>query len=117
MLSCVVDLIDGRRTMVSLDSEHATPHVLAEIALYGPLVTPGCYLVVEDGIFDLIEPERAHLGGARIPAEGGPLRAIAATLAQDSAVWKRDTAIEGMSARSYHPAGFWLKKEPKAAAT
>ena len=23
---------------------------------------PGCYLVVEDGIFDLIEPERAHLG-------------------------------------------------------
>jgi cephalosporin hydroxylase len=112
-----VDLIDGRRTMVSLDSEHATPHVLAEIALYGPLVTPGCYLVVEDGIFDLIEPERAHLGGARIPAEGGPLRAIAATLAQDSAEWKRDTAIEKMSARSYHPAGFWLKKaEGRAAA-
>ena len=41
VLDCVVDLIDGRRTMVSLDSEHATPHVLAEIALYSSLVTPG----------------------------------------------------------------------------
>ncbi len=114
--SCVVDLIDGRRTMVSLDSEHATPHVLAEIGLYGPLVTPGCYLVVEDGIFDLIGQERAHLGGARIPDEGGPLRAIVATVACDTANWKRDMAIEKMSNRSYHPAGFWRRVEPKAVA-
>lgn len=113
VLSCVVDLIDGRRTMVSLDSEHAAPHVLAEIGLYGPLVTPGCYLVVEDGIFDLIDSGRAHLGGARIPAEGGPLRAIVQTVARDSANWKRDIGIEGMSSRSYCPAGFWLRKEPK----
>lgn len=114
VLSCVVDLIDGRRTMVSLDSEHATPHVLAEIVLYGPLVTPGCYLVVEDGIFDLIDPSRSHLGGGRIPAEGGPLRAIAQTVARDSANWRRDLGIESMTPRSYHPAGFWLRKEPKA---
>lgn len=114
VLSCVVDLIDGRRTMVSLDSEHALPHVLAEIGLYGPLVTPGCYLVVEDGIFDLIGPERAHLGGARIPAEGGPLRAIAQTVAADTATWNRAVAVEMMSPRSYHPAGFWIKREPKA---
>lgn len=116
VMSCIVDLIDGRRTMVSLDSEHAAPHVVAEIGLYGPLVTPGCYLVVEDGIFDLINPERAHLGGARIPAEGGPLRAIAQTLARDSVSWKRDLVIEKMSARSYHPAGFWVRKEPKVVA-
>ena len=114
VLDCVVDLIDGRRTMVSLDSEHATPHVIAEIGLYGPLVTPGCYLVIEDGIFDLIGPERAHLGGMRIPAEGGPLRAIAQTLARDPANWRRDLAIEKMSNRSYHPAGFWARKELKA---
>ena len=90
--------------------------MVAEIGLYGPLVTPGCYLVVEDGIFDLIGPERAHLGGARIPAEGGPLRAIAATVAGDTANWKRDMAIEKMSSRSYHPCGFWRRVEPKAAA-
>jgi cephalosporin hydroxylase len=116
VLSCVVDLIAGRRTMVSLDSEHAFPHVVAEIGLYGPLVTPGCYLVVEDGIFDLIGQDRAHLGGARIPAEGGPLRAIIQTVARDSANWKRDIEIEAMTPRSYHPGGFWVKKEPKVVA-
>lgn len=115
VLLATMDLIDGRRTMVSLDSEHATPHVVAEIQAYGPLVTPGCYLVVEDGIFDLVDTKYAHLGGARIPAEGGPLRAIAQTLARDSN-WKRDTAVERMTARSHHPAGFWLRREPKPAA-
>lgn len=113
VLACVADLVDGRRCMVSLDSEHAAPHVLAEIQAYAPLVTPGCYLVVEDGIFDLVDPKYAHLGGARIPAEGGPLRAIAQTVARDSASWKRDIKVEEMSARSHHPAGFWLRREPK----
>jgi cephalosporin hydroxylase len=115
VLLATMDLIDGRRTMVSLDSEHATPHVVAEIQAYGPLVTPGCYLVVEDGIFDLVDTKYAHLGGARIPAEGGPLHAIAQTLARDSN-WKRDTATENLTARSHHPAGFWLRREPKPAA-
>ncbi len=38
----------GKRTMVSLDSLHTYTHVSAELALYGELVSPGCYLVVED---------------------------------------------------------------------
>jgi cephalosporin hydroxylase len=38
----------GKRVMVSLDSLHTYEHVARELALYGPLVTPGCYLVVED---------------------------------------------------------------------
>jgi cephalosporin hydroxylase len=42
------DAAAGKRTMVSLDSLHTYDHVRAELALYGELVSPGCYLVVED---------------------------------------------------------------------
>lgn len=38
----------GERTMLILDSLHARDHVLAELELLWPLVTPGCFLIVED---------------------------------------------------------------------
>jgi cephalosporin hydroxylase len=36
------------RVMVFLDSDHRTEHVAKELKIYGPMVTSGCYLVVDD---------------------------------------------------------------------
>jgi cephalosporin hydroxylase len=44
----VKDMIGERSCMVVLDSDHRSGHVAAELASYGPLVTSGQYLVVED---------------------------------------------------------------------
>ena len=38
----------GKRTMLILDSLHTAEHVGAELKLYADIVSPGCYLVVED---------------------------------------------------------------------
>ena len=40
----------GDTTLVLLDSDHSRDHVRRELEAYAPLVTPGSYLVVADGI-------------------------------------------------------------------
>ena len=37
--------------MVSLDADHSKEHCDVELALYSPLVSPGCALVLEDTYF------------------------------------------------------------------
>ncbi len=63
------------RVMVILDSDHHHDHVLAEMRLYGPLVTPGCYMIVEDGNVN---------GHPVLPEHGpGPTEALATYLAEN----------------------------------
>jgi cephalosporin hydroxylase len=40
----------GETVLVLLDSNHTKAHVLAELEAYGPMVTPGSYIVATDGI-------------------------------------------------------------------
>ena len=40
--------VRGKKVLVTLDSLHTREHVLKEMEIYSPLVTPGSYLVVQD---------------------------------------------------------------------
>lgn len=43
--------VDGAQTvLVVLDSDHSHDHVLAELEAYGPMVTPGSWIVATDGV-------------------------------------------------------------------
>lgn len=95
----VAELVAGRRTMVVLDSDHSADHVATEIALYSPLVSPGCHLVVEDAIVRWI------VGGPEI---GSPLDAIEELL-MDNPAFKRDEETEALYPVSMYPYGWWIK--------
>jgi cephalosporin hydroxylase len=52
----------GKRTMVILDSDHSAKQVAAELKLWPEIVTPGCYLIIDD----------ADQGGHPVIPEFGP---------------------------------------------
>lgn len=114
----LLKLVRGKRVMVSLDSDHHAPHVIQEIDRLAPLVSPGCYLVVEDACFDIWGrtgmPDEARVGGSRIPEVGGPLRAIEATLDSGAVAWsrfRRDESLEDLSRISHSPCGWWRRDD------
>jgi cephalosporin hydroxylase len=43
------------RVLVFLDGNHTKAHVAAELGLYGPLVSPGSWLIVADGLMNELE--------------------------------------------------------------
>lgn len=92
-------LVEGRRTMVVLDSDHSAAHVKQEIEYYAQFVTPDCYLVIEDGILRWL------------PAwyKGNPLDAIEETIVHWDG-WERDTVLESMyDSVTMYPAGWWKR--------
>lgn len=67
----VRELCESKRTMIVHDGDHHEEHVRACLELYGPLVTPGCYFIVEDAAMDVFH--RYHPMGS---SKKGPLGAI-----------------------------------------
>ena len=101
----------GERVLVLLDSNHSYDHVSEELRRYADLVTPGSYLVVQDGIMhDLGDVP----GGRREWLHDNPARA-----ATDFAAGRADFTVEPppwafnesalQEGLTHWPAG-WLKK-------
>lgn len=111
----VATMTRGKRVMVTLDSDHHSPHVQAEMSIWGPWVTPGCYMVVEDSCFDLFHragmSDRARVGGHMIPEIGGDLDAIEKSGISMSSMWERDEHVEARTRISHSPVGWWRKND------
>lgn len=101
-------LAAGRRTMVVLDSDHTAGHVASEIELYGPLVTPGCALVVEDGLFDHATAEMLRRWGMPELIDGnGPGKAVRDRL--DAPEWRRADGLVVDSQLTQNVDGWWIR--------
>jgi len=90
--------------MVILDSDHARDHVRRELEYYAPLVTPGSYCLVQDGLIDVLR----H-------SEPGPLPAIEDFLKSNDA-FEVDNARCERFLITHHPKG-WLRRKPGKPAT
>lgn len=90
----------AEKVMVVLDSAHNKHHVLAEMKLYGPLVSTGSYLIVEDG----------NLNGnpVMLAAGPGPAEAIKDFLSQGMP-FEIDSSKERLMF-TFNPSGYLRRK-------
>lgn len=88
--------------IVILDSDHSQQHVRRELECYAPMVTPGSYCLVQDGIIDTLSTFR---GG-----RPGPLPAIEQFL-ETTTNFDLDEELSKRFLISHHPKG-WLRRRP-----
>lgn len=102
IIARVKNMIKDKKVMVILDSAHNSEHVLNEMKLYGPLVAPGSYMIVEDTFIDGI-PVR--------PEDGpGPMTAVIEYLeGEGGALFEQDMSCESLIFS--RNAGGWLKRK------
>lgn len=110
VINKVRELVGARRCMVVLDSDHTRAHVYSEMVAYSTLVTPGCHMVVEDGIFRHASPHYWIKHNFGNPSLGNPLDAIEDFMRQGmEKTWKRDLKVESMTPVTHHVAGWWKR--------
>jgi cephalosporin hydroxylase len=86
----------AQRTMVVLDSDHSYAHVRQELEEYSGLVSPGCYLVVED----------TNVNGHPVVPEFGPGPGeAAAEWSSQSTDFERDPSREKFML-TFNPGGY-----------
>jgi len=103
LVSKITALVKGKKTLITLDSDHSMGHVLQELSAYAPLVSPGSYIVVED----------THLDGVPTdPSFGpGPMAAVRKFLEQGGAKKFEQDLTREAYVMTFNPGG-WLKRRP-----
>lgn len=92
--------VRGKKVLVTLDSLHTRGHVLRELQMYSPLVSPESYIVVEDTFID------GSLEDGRLP---GAMSAVIAFLeTEQGQLFEQDLSREAM-VLTYNPGG-WLRR-------
>jgi cephalosporin hydroxylase len=100
----------GARVMVVLDSDHSRDHVLAECRAYGPMVTPGCYMVVADTLVGHVTEENAPKKRSKIWFKGDePLSALQDYMAETDR-FEVDEVLNGKLVLSSSPGGYVRRK-------
>jgi cephalosporin hydroxylase len=102
-----VSMAVGRATghvMVILDSDHSAGHVGRELSLFSRFVTPGSFILVQDGVIDLLPSLRAD--------RPGPLHAIRDFLHSHPDFYA-DLSKSNRFLITHHPMG-WLRRKPVA---
>jgi cephalosporin hydroxylase len=99
--------VAGKKVLVVLDSNHAADHVLNELRAYGPMVSQGSYIVVEDTNLDALPlPDMKFVDGTG----GGPMAAVTKYLsAEGAALFEQDPLRENF-VMTFNPGG-WLKRK------
>ncbi len=106
----VVDAVRARvascsgPVMVIIDSDHSRDHVRRELEYYAPMVTPGSYCLVQDGVIDVLPMFR--------PARPGPLPAIEDYLKSNNS-FELDSERTDRFLITHHPKG-WLRRKAAA---
>ncbi len=95
------------RVLVALDSNHTMEHVAKELSLYSPLVTPDSYLVVFDGVMQVLTDAP---GGSPAWETDNPWRAVEEFLGEN-AEFEIDPYYNRL--RVTHCPGGFLRRVPK----
>ena len=103
----ISERVKGKKVLVVLDSDHSTDHVFDELMAWGPVVSPGSYIVVEDTNLDGVPVSKRFI-------DNGPMKAVDKFLSSpEGAEFETDVLRESMLL-TFNPGGWLKKKDPDA---
>ena len=105
------EIPDGARVMVILDSDHSRDHVLTECRTYGPMVTPGCYLVVADTIVAHLPIDSIARNRSRVLGKGNEPDAAVRLYLAEAPEFEIDLVLNSKLVLSSSPGGYLRRRE------